>query len=505
MKSRVLALVLGLVAILLLTSATLAQAPTLASPSGVGEQRCSTEIGWAGATSQYALGAGELPLTVNYGGDWVSAHYEAGHTAWITVTEGDGYSAKAMAQVTTAPIPSWDDEPGFETQADDWFPGQPDIVVGDWVYASIDDGYSSSARVGEITGNLNVDFDTVTGTISAPWFDVALLGRCTVWEELGPEVEFVTDPGGGSYSCDLGAEGWDLQPGDHVAVQYEEPDGDGVLNVFHVPAPHLGVEKLANGKPGEGGNLVFHIVYWNSGDAAAENVVLTDTLEGMSYLADTAGMLPVTGTTPGGDEYVVWDMGTVEPTDPVEFQVFVQVTAGVSDTVINTADIATSNEYDEGPPAEKHFEWGAHVDENDTHLDVDKWASPESPPPGSDFSYVVEVCNDGSTGSSQVVLTDELPLATTLDHWWASEPGWVEMSVSDHQLVAGILSLAGGQCSQVVLRVDVDEGALPHDPLCNIALISADNDIEWDDNVVEYNHLVGDYPFFLPLALRKWK
>jgi len=33
--------------------------------------------------------------------------------------------------------------------------------------------------------------------------------------------------------------GWDLLPGQDVAVRYYEPDGDTVINVFQVPAPHL--------------------------------------------------------------------------------------------------------------------------------------------------------------------------------------------------------------------------------------------------------------------------
>jgi uncharacterized repeat protein (TIGR01451 family) len=472
---------------------------------GTGEVRYDTSIDYTKVVFHRAFRAPDLVLNVNYGHDWVSARYEPGHTAWITVTESDGSTVKAMAEVTTGPIPWWEGQPGFKTQGDDWlFEQQPDIVPGDWVSGSVDNGHSGSVRVGTITGDLDVGADTASGTISASWFSQPLLALCAVWEEFGPQVEFVTGPGGGSYSCNLGALGWDLLPGNHVAVQYREPDGDWVINVFHVPAPHLGIEKGADGQPGEGGNLVFHISFWNGGDAAAENVVLTDTLEGMSYLADTSGILPATGTTPGGDEYVVWDMGTLEPEAANEFDVFVEVTAGVSETVINSVEIATSNPYDQGEPLEKHAEWGAHVEANDTHLNVDKWASPELPPPGSDFLYLVKVCNDGSTGSSEVVLTDTLALTTTLDLWWADEPGWVEESTSDHQLVVVRPSLAGGQCSQVRLRVRVDDGASPGDPLCNTALIGADNDLEWGDNVAEYWHEVGDYVTFVPLVLRNW-
>jgi uncharacterized repeat protein (TIGR01451 family) len=471
---------------------------------GTGEVRYETEIDHADVTFHRGFRAPDLILNVNYGHDWVSARYEPGHTAWITVTESDGSTAKGTAEVTTGPIPWWEGQSGFETQADDWVPEQPDIVPGDWAFGSADDGRSSSARVGQITGDPDVDADAISGNISAPWFGEPLDAICEVWEESGPQVGFATGPGGGSYSCDFNAEGWDLQPGHHVAVRYKEPDGDWVINVFQVPAPHLGIQKWADGEPTEDANFVFHVAYSNTGDAAAENVLITDTLEGMSYLTDTAALPLTTGTTPGGDEYVVWDVGTVGPESMIEFDVFVHVTVAVSETVVNTVEIDTSNPYDQGEAQEKYAEWGAHVEANDTHLDVEKGASPESVPPGSEFIYVVNVCNTGSTGSSGVVVTDTLDLAVTLDHWWAQEPGWVEVSSSDHQLVVARPSLAGGQCCLVYLAVSVDEGASPGDSLCNVALIAADNDMESNDNVAEYYHPVADYPTFVPLVLKSW-
>ena len=50
--------------------------------------------------------------------------------------------------------------------------------------------------------------------------------------------------------------------------------------------------------------------YRNEGDADAENVVITDTLQGMTYITDTSGFAH---TGSGGQ--VVWDLGTVAPGD----------------------------------------------------------------------------------------------------------------------------------------------------------------------------------------------
>ena len=56
-------------------------------------------------------------------------------------------------------------------------------------------------------------------------------------------------------------------------------------------APHLQIQKWADDDPAEGGNFMFHVQYVNQGDADAENVTITDTLQGgMTYLSDTSGL-----------------------------------------------------------------------------------------------------------------------------------------------------------------------------------------------------------------------
>ena len=84
---------------------------------------------------------------------------------------------KATAQVETVADRGWGGS-GFETVGQDWLPLRPDIQEGDWVYFESDDGYSNAMRVGAISASLDSDFDTVSGSISVPWFSQALNGRC---------------------------------------------------------------------------------------------------------------------------------------------------------------------------------------------------------------------------------------------------------------------------------------------------------------------------------------
>ena len=427
-------------------------------------------------------------MRVNYGHDWVGGNYQAGHTVWITVTDGSD-AVKGTAVVSTTPWAGGGE--GFETRWEDWSPQQPDILPDDRVYIQTDDGYNNVITVGTISGYLDVASDSITGTVSADFAQTLSL-RCEVWVEAGPDgIDTTVYPDGlDVYQCDFSNVGWDVVPGQDVAVQYYEPDGDRVINVFREPPPHLRINKSADGNPSQDGNFVFHIQYWNDGGADAEGTLITDTLEGMTYLYDTSSFAVITGSVPGG-EYVAWDLGTLGANSSGQFDLFVRVTAPASETITNTVQITTSNPYDEGAPGEKEARWSGHVEENDTHLNVGKWAWTGDPAPDTDLVFTVNACNSGSTGSSEVVLTDTLPLSLTLQSWWSQHPGWTEVISNSQQLVVLRPSMPGGWCSEVYLRVHLG-AADPGDWISNTVVITASNDMEDNDNQSTWEGQVGD-------------
>lgn len=434
----------------------------------------------------------DLILLVNYGHDWVEGNYEAGHTMWLTVTDSLG-NLKATASGETGPIPWWGGQSGFSTNYNIiWAGQQPDIQPGDWVYGLMDNGRSSVVQIGVIDGVLDIDNDSISGHVYAPWFTDPLNANCGVWVENGPGMGFMVDPDGGAYFCDFGDMGWDLVPGQMVGVSYQEPDGDWVINVFEEPAPRLFIAQWANGQPAEGGNFIFRIEYLNEGGAPAEDTVITATLHGFFYLDDTSGFPHTTGVTPGGDPYVAWELGTVDAYYGwATFELFVEVTAAVSESVHNIAQISTSNPYNTSDPGMLIHVWEGEVVANDTYLNVGKGAWTWDPAAGYDFVYNVNVCNNGGTGSTAVMITDTLPLSTTLQSWWAQEPGWQEVAFSDHLLVVERPSLAAWSCSEVYLRVHLDEAAWPGMELVNTAEIYAANDLSPDDNQATIWHHVG--------------
>jgi len=182
-----------------------------------------------------------LSLRVNYGHDWVESFYEAGHTVWVTVTESDGQTVKATAQLITEPKDFWDGETGFTTNPEDWYPAPPDIQPYDWVYGWVDNSASSLVQIGEIFGNIGLGADSIEGTILAPWFSDPLDVECHPWgAPEGAEMKYDTavPDGDDPYACSWAGE-WDVQPYQDIAVWYFGPDGHWVANVFFSLNPRI--------------------------------------------------------------------------------------------------------------------------------------------------------------------------------------------------------------------------------------------------------------------------
>jgi hypothetical protein len=183
-----------------------------------------------------------LSLRVNYGDDWVESFYEEGHTAWVTVTESDGWTVKATAEVVTAPRKDWGGEPGFQTTAEDWLPEQPDIQPGDWVYGWVDNGASAQVQIGEISGKISLLDDAISGTISAPFFSEVGV-ECFPWgappePPVDMKYDTVLPDGVDTYSCSWLGE-WDITPYVSVGVGYIGLDGAWVATTFYAPDPRI--------------------------------------------------------------------------------------------------------------------------------------------------------------------------------------------------------------------------------------------------------------------------
>jgi uncharacterized repeat protein (TIGR01451 family) len=448
----------------------------------------------------------DLILKVHSDYDWIEGDYEPGHTVTLTVYEGDHTTIKATTEVSTGPIDEWGGSSGFVTwhEGVNWVPEQPDIQPGDWIDGVVDvnSPYEAEVQIGWTTGTVDITLDSVSGTLDAVWLlpgPVDII--CGIWVENGPEAQYdsITPNGTDPYSCSWAGE-WDVVPGEHVQVSYFDPAQHEIIREFHEPVPHLRIEKwfIGDGSPGVGSNVAFWVQYLNEGEVAAENVTITDTLDGMTYIRDSSGL---TATVEPGDLEVSWVLGTIKPGDWIGFVVFAEVTAQVGEPVSNTVLIETSNPYDHGEPWEKTSTWEGTVASNDTHLRVEKWPWTWNPAPDEDFLYGVRVCNDGTTSSSDVSLIDTLPSNTSFVNWWSWDSGWYEDAVDNGLVEFGHTVISPNTCSEVFIRVHVKNTAIPGDEIYNTAVISGGNDLSTDDNEASVWHHVGDPYTDLSLGL----
>jgi uncharacterized repeat protein (TIGR01451 family) len=340
---------------------------------------------------------------------------------------------------------------------------------------------------------VDVDTDSISGTVAAPWLGTDEVDvECRSWgapEGADNKHDTVIPNGVDPYFCEWNPDTeWDVQPGQEIAVSYRDEDGHWIYGVYHAPAPHLRIEKWleGGGSPGEGGNASFYVQYMNQGDSIAEDVAISDSMVGMTYISDTSGVTP---SGSGGN--VSWSLGTVEPGDWISFYVFAEVSANAGAEISNTVEISTTNPFDMGDDWEKTSTWSGTVTANDTHLNVGKGAWTWNPAPGEDFVYSINVCNNGSTGSSPVTVTDTLPADTTFVGWWGQYAGWELISQEGQVVVLEYPSIHGWYCNEVYIRVNLDANATPGDELNNEATIAAANDMETGDNTASCTHQVG--------------
>jgi len=179
--------------------------------------------------------ASQLSIAVNYADDWVEGNTDPGALVSITLTDNLG-TLKDQVSITT------DGTGQFFIPSEDWTLtlGGPDILPGDYVYATVPGAAADVSPVGELDIYGDADNDTVSATLHANWFTGPLEVSCEVGVSPGPPgiVDTATTDGG-NFECDFGALGWDLEPFQTVSVEYREPDGDRVINEVEWPWMHV--------------------------------------------------------------------------------------------------------------------------------------------------------------------------------------------------------------------------------------------------------------------------
>jgi hypothetical protein len=175
-------------------------------------------------------------MYVNYGVNSAGGAYPVGHTFSITVTNSGG-AQKATATVSTemmgaGPDGTWGD--GFTVEQHEWSDPALDIQPGDWVLFRSDDGYTNSVQAGTITGVIDPEDDTASGTLDVPWLAALTIdGAVGSWGFPGfADFTVALDAAGkGQYFVDFAPT--DLPPDIGLGVFYIEPDLDRVYNEIY--------------------------------------------------------------------------------------------------------------------------------------------------------------------------------------------------------------------------------------------------------------------------------
>lgn len=170
--------------------------------------------------------------------DVVEGDYELGHTVQVTVFDNDG-TIKATATVETMEMPHWGGAPGFRVEQWDGLDGPPDLQPGDVVRAVVDGGpLTVETRIGEISGTIDLDTNSITGTINAPWAGDLVNVMCSPWGAPGgaSDKETTVAPDGVSqFTCTWDSSEWNIQPGETVGVSYWGNDLHSIANAISNP------------------------------------------------------------------------------------------------------------------------------------------------------------------------------------------------------------------------------------------------------------------------------
>ena len=200
-------------------------------------------VGYLGPDGHWVANAFYVPQLVLYihyeYPDVVEGSYELGHNVQVTMFDSSG-AAKATASVSTMEMPHWGGAPGFRVEQWDGMEGPPDIQPGDVVRAVVDDGLlTTEARIGEIAATIDLQANSITGTINAPLAGDLVNVLCMPWgapEGASDKETTVTPDGDSEFTCIWDSE-WDIRPGQPVGVAYWGNDLHWVAN--SVPNPWI--------------------------------------------------------------------------------------------------------------------------------------------------------------------------------------------------------------------------------------------------------------------------
>lgn len=474
----------------------------------------------------------DLFLNVNYDHDWIEGWYPPGYDATLWVTDSDG-DEKARTTITTGVIPWWGGGTGFSTNMDGvvWDPERPDIQPGDWVYGEVtvdQTTYSAQVQLGTISGTLDAETDSFTGTVNAPWLpDYAnVMVQCHPWgapEGTNSRETTVIPDGLHEFTCDWSGE-WDIQPGQEIAVLYMDPAEHWVFSV------HAAYTE----------ELILRVHYdheWISGMYEAGHDVHLEILDNLgdekAHIDLITGYVDGWGSTTGFDtnmEGAHWEPGwpDMQPGDTIHGEVddgafTAQVTIGTvtADLNLNNNQVSGTVDAEWLPQSEEVkvrceiWDWNSPPNKEDwvlpngtdtylcdwtddgydlnetsnlmvayfdpaghnligdfrypaPRLRIEKWLEGGEPGEGGVATFNIQYRNEGDATAINTIITDTFELGLT----YISDTSGLPKTVDGNQVVWTLGSLNPGE--QIEFKVFAHVDAVVGEDVINTATISSD-------------------------------
>ncbi|MCR4407841.1 MAG: PKD domain-containing protein [Anaerolineae bacterium] len=210
-----------------------------------------------------------------------------------------------------------------------------------------------------------------------------------------------------------------------------------------VTAPVLNLTKRDSPDPVEAGALLsYTITYSNTGNAAATNFVITETLD--NHLTFQSSSPASSGTS----HVRTWSFSSLAPDGPHQ----IVITASVDSPLPNGTVLTSTTQMD----SEQTDPVVAATVTTTVHsrpvLSITKTDLIDPVDPGSEIPYRIQYSNSGNEDAYGVVITDYVPISTTFSHTAGNPPG-----VHANRVVTwNVGLLEAGSSKDVYLYVTVD-------------------------------------------------
>ena len=192
--------------------------------------------------------------------------------------------------------------------------------------------------------------------------------------------------------------------------------------------------------------LTYNVKIDNAGPSAAAGTTFTDTLPSfVTFVSGTVSLPGVTLQHAGG--VLTANLGTMQPGDTITITILARVNSNATGTLVNTATVAAPKEVN----LSNNTDSVSNPVTPRIDLQITKTDSQDPVDPGSQFTYTLEIKNNGPSNATGVVVTDTLPITGVAFVSASQTPD----SIAGRDLEFEIGDLASGASKTITITVAV--------------------------------------------------